>query len=237
MPISMAESNAPAQKAGEGEQTDKMQDYWKKELARAEKHFDTFWKKADKLYKLFAKQGQENDSKRKFAMLWANTEVMKPSIYARPPIPQVSRRYRDKDPVGRLAAEILERASGFEFERMNLDSVLRAVRDDLLLPGRGQAWVRYEAEIEGAEEEPYDGEEQLEAEMQAEQPQVPQAEPQVKEHKTIVDYVHYRQFLHSPARRWEEVSWVAKAAANSGAVSLDGIEVSNHLSASARLSL
>jgi hypothetical protein len=207
----MAESNAPAQKAGEGEQTDKMQDYWKKELARAEKHFDTFWKKADKLYKLFAKQGQENDSKRKFAMLWANTEVMKPSIYARPPIPQVSRRYRDKDPVGRLAAEILERASGFEFERMNLDSVLRAVRDDLLLPGRGQAWVRYEAEIEGAEEEPYDGEEQLEAEMQAEQPQVPQAEPQVKEHKTIVDYVHYRQFLHSPARRWEEVSWVAKA--------------------------
>lgn len=226
MPISMAANNQPTEQSTEGGQkTDQMQDYWKKELARAEKHFDSFWKKGDKLYKLFAKQGGENDSKRKFAMLWANTEVLKPSIYARPPIPQVSRRYRDKDPVGRLAAEILERASGFEFERMNLDSVLRAVRDDLLLPGRGAAWVRYEAEIEGDEGEGYDdaegSEEQLEAKMQAETPKLPTAqgaaptaeavEPTVKEHKTVVDYIHYRQFLHSPARRWEEVTWVAKA--------------------------
>jgi len=217
MPISMAANNQPTEKSGEaGEAADQMQDYWKKELSRAERHFADFWKKGDKLYKLFAKQGQENDGNRKFAMLWANTEVLKPSIYARPPIPQVSRRYRDKDPVGRLAAEILERASGFEFERMNLDSVLRAVRDDLLLPGRGAAWVRYEAEIEGDEGEEDDdyaegSEEQLEAKMQAETPQLPTADPVVKEHKTVVDYVHYRQFLHSPARRWEEVTWVAKA--------------------------
>jgi hypothetical protein len=217
MPISMAANNQPTEKSGEaGEAADQMQDYWKKELSRAERHFADFWKKGDKLYKLFAKQGQENDGNRKFAMLWANTEVLKPSIYARPPIPQVSRRYRDKDPVGRLAAEILERASGFEFERMNLDSVLRAVRDDLLLPGRGAAWVRYEAEIEGDEGEEDDdyaegSEEQLEAKMQAETPQLPTAAPVVKEHKTVVDYVHYRQFLHSPARRWEEVTWVAKA--------------------------
>jgi hypothetical protein len=213
----MAANNQPTEKSGEaGEAADQMQDYWKKELSRAERHFADFWKKGDKLYKLFAKQGQENDGNRKFAMLWANTEVLKPSIYARPPIPQVSRRYRDKDPVGRLAAEILERASGFEFERMNLDSVLRAVRDDLLLPGRGAAWVRYEAEIEGDEGEEDDdyaegSEEQLEAKMQAETPQLPTAAPVVKEHKTVVDYVHYRQFLHSPARRWEEVTWVAKA--------------------------
>lgn len=223
MVLNMQANNAAPEAERTGvDKVDQMQDYWKKELSRAEKHFSKFWQKGDKLYKMFAKQHDENDSKRRFAMLWANTEVLKPSIYARPPIPQVSRRYRDKDPVGRLAAEILERASSFEFERMNIDSVLRAVRDDLLLPGRGQAWVRYEAEIEGDEGDEYgdDGEgygaegedhEQLEARMQAEQPQMPNAEPVVKEHKTIVDYVHYRQFLHSPARRWEEVTWVAKA--------------------------
>jgi len=218
MVLNMQANNvAPKAESTGADKVDQMQDYWKKELSRAEKHFSQFWSKGDKLYKMFAKQGGENDSKRQFAMLWANTEVLKPSIYARPPIPQVSRRYRDKDPVGRLAAEILERASGFEFERMNLDSILRAVRDDLLLPGRGQAWVRYEAEIEGEEgeegEDYAEGEdhEQLEARMQAEQPQMPNAPPMVREHKTIVDYVHYRQFLHSPARRWEEVTWVAKA--------------------------
>lgn len=225
MVLNMQANNAAPEAERTGvDKVDQMQDYWKKELSRAEKHFSKFWQKGDKLYKMFAKQHDENDSKRRFAMLWANTEVLKPSIYARPPIPQVSRRYRDKDPVGRLAAEILERASSFEFERMNIDSVLRAVRDDLLLPGRGQAWVRYEAEIEGDEGDEYGGDgedygaegegedhEQLEARMQNEQPKLPNAEPVVKEHKTVVDYVHYRQFLHSPARRWEEVTWVAKA--------------------------
>lgn len=202
MVLSMAINNEASTAKGEGpDSVDKMQDYWKKELSRAEKHFQTFWQKADKLYKLYSQQGNENDGKRKFAMLWSNTEVLKPSVYARPPIPQVSRRYRDKDPVGRIAAEILERASGFEFERMNLDSVLRAVRDDLLLPGRGAAWVRYEAEIEGQEDEATDSDEQLEQQ---------QAIPTVTEHKTVVDYIHYRHFMHSPARRWEEVTWVSR---------------------------
>jgi hypothetical protein len=179
---------ANALKVVEGGSKGKDYIYWKREVERAEKHFKEFWSKADKLYKLYAKQTDTSDGKRKFAMLWANTEVLKPSIYARPPIPQVSRRYRDKDPVGRLAAELLERASSFEFERMNLDSTLRAIRDDLLLPGRGAAWMRYEADIEA-------GPDGMEA---------------VSGHKVICDYVHYRQFLHDPVRRWEEVSWVGK---------------------------
>jgi hypothetical protein len=122
------------QSVNQTENPDKDYTYWKREMERAEKHFkDKFWPTSDKLYKKYAKQGESESLKRRFAMFWANTEVLKPAIYARPPIPQVSRRYKDKDPVGRLAAELLERASSFEFERMNLDSTLRAVRDDLLL--------------------------------------------------------------------------------------------------------
>lgn len=180
----MALKLADTQPAEGEEPVEKMQTYWKRELERSNKHFkEKFWPRADKLYKKYSKQAEQDDGKRRFAMLWANTEVLKPSVYARPPVPQVSRRYRDKDPVGRLAAELLERASSFEFERMNLDSTLRAVRDDLLLPGRGVAWVRYEAEDDGQK---------------------------VTEHRVVVDYIHYRQFLHGPARRWEEVPWVAK---------------------------
>jgi hypothetical protein len=177
---------------GDGKPVDKDYTYWKREIERAEKYFgNSFWTKADKLYKLYAKQQEETDGKKKFAMLWANTEVLKPSVYARPPLPQVSRRYKDADPVGRVAAELLERASSFEFERMNIDSALRATRDDLLLPGRGVAWLRYEADIET---DPVSGMET------------------VKAHRAVCDYIHYRQFLHGPARRWEEVPWVAKIA-------------------------
>jgi len=219
MVLNMAAANAQPEneKRAGADSVDKMQDYWKKEIQRAEKFFGDFWKRADKLYKLYAKQESKSDGKRKFAMLWANTEVLKPSVYARPPVPQVSRRYRDKDPVGRLAAEILERAASFEFERMGLDNCLRAVRDDLLLPGRGTAWVRYEAEIEG-EDDPAEAQESDDQPVQGMlsdgQPASPMAAtaPTIKEHKTCVDYIHYRQFLHQPARRWEEVGWVAKIA-------------------------
>lgn len=85
---------------------DKDQKHWQREIRRAEKHFgEKFIPTADKLYKLYARQSDESDGKKRYSMLWANTEVLKPSVYARPPVPQVSRRYRDKDPVGRLAAE------------------------------------------------------------------------------------------------------------------------------------
>ena len=197
------------QPPGEGEaQPDKDQAYWTREIRRAEKHFrDKFWPMADKLYKLYSRQGEENDSKKKFAMLWANTEVLKPSIYARPPVPQVSRRYRDKDPVGRLAAELLERACSYEFERMNVDNVLRSVRDDLLLPGRGVAWLRYEADIEAPE--PVEPQEPKDENLQ-EPANDPASAGEVTGHRVVCDYIHYKQFLHEPARRWEEVGWVAK---------------------------
>ncbi|MDP9138260.1 MAG: hypothetical protein M3N38_08790, partial [Pseudomonadota bacterium] len=175
---------------------------WLKEIARAEKHREEWLRRSESVLDRYRRQKSLSADAgiRRFAMLWANTEVLKPSIYARPPAPQVSRRYRDRDPVGRLAAEILERSTAFELERMNLDQVLRNCRDDLLLPGRGTAWVRYEADIgprESGEPAP------------AEAEPAP-AEAGVKAERVQVDYVHWKCFLHGPARTWEEVTWVAR---------------------------
>jgi hypothetical protein len=170
----------------QNQEPDKLQLYWRRELERAHKHFsEKFWPTADKLIKLYKNQSTSTSTKRRFAMLWANTEILKPSIYARPPVPQVSRRYKDKDPIGRTAAELLERASSYEFERMNLDYTLRCVRDDLLLPGRGAAWIRYEADID-------------------------EMTQQVSGERVVCDYIHFKQFLHEPVRNWTEVTWVAK---------------------------
>ena len=91
--------------------------------------------------RLYRKQAGQDSGKRNFSMLWANTEVLKPSIYAGPCSPGVA-PLQDKDPVGRTAAELLERSATFEVERRDLDACLHHVRDDLLLPGRGVAWVR-----------------------------------------------------------------------------------------------
>lgn len=196
----------PMKQDAEAAEPGRDQKRWRREIDRAVKHFDPFWRKADKLYKLYAKQSDEGDGKKKYAMLWANTEVMKPAIYARPPVPQVSRRFKDRDPVGKTAAELLERACSYEFERMNVDSVLRAVRDDLLLPGRGVAWLRYEADIEAPEASELQDTAASEAADMAD----PMDAGEVKGHRVVCDYIHYRQFLHAPVRRWEECGWVAK---------------------------
>lgn len=155
--------------------------WWLRQIERYEKTFDKWTQSGEKLLKLYARQEKSEgvETERRFAMLYANTEVLKPSIYSRPPVPQVSRRFKDKDPIGRLAAELLERGSSYEIERQGIDAIFRSVRDDLVLPGRGTVWLRYEADIGDGDV--------IEAE------------------RAPCDYVNWRDFGHLPARTWEEV--------------------------------
>lgn len=81
---------------------------------------------------------------REYDLFWASMEVIKPSIYSRPPIPVVTTKFNDRSPLKRVTAELLERAaiSGFEFTDIN--SSMLGVRDDLAINARGQLWVLYE---------------------------------------------------------------------------------------------
>src|ERR1700730_6179681 len=85
---------------------------------------------------------------RKYQLLWSNIETMKSAVYAKPPQGTVSRTYRDADPVGRVACEVLERAINFSFDASNFDGVFKQVRDDFLLYARGVARIYYEPEYE-----------------------------------------------------------------------------------------
>lgn len=87
-----------------------------------------------------------NNIDREFQIFWANLEVVRPSIYARMPVAVVGARFKDRKPLVRHASEILERSLITSFEIANLDDVLKAVRDDLALYGRGVAWVRLAAD-------------------------------------------------------------------------------------------
>jgi len=89
-----------------------------------------------------------HDSDTHFNMLWANTETLKPSIFSRMPIADVRRRHTQKDPVGRCAAEILERSLSYCIEQPDFEDVLDRCLEDYLLPGRGQSRVGYEPTIE-----------------------------------------------------------------------------------------
>ena len=121
---------------------------------------------------------------REFQMFWANAEVLKPAIYARPPVPVVVTKFKDRRPVYQAAAELLERCSVVAFDMARINDVMLQIRDDLALIGRGVPWVRYEGSGNG-----YGG----------------------KGERICIDFKHRRDFLHSLSRCWYEVSWVAAA--------------------------
>ena len=87
------------------------------------------------------------DGARRYSSLWSNVEILKPALYGRTPIPIAERRFKDKDPTGRGAAQILERALRNEIEICGYHEALSQAVNDYLLPGRGIVWVRYEPQI------------------------------------------------------------------------------------------
>ncbi|MBX4884080.1 hypothetical protein HJA90_10855 [Rhizobium bangladeshense] len=190
---------------------------WQGELERAERYFKSWTDRCSKIEKIYLHQsGQDSTStdstKRKFPMLWANTAVLQPAVYARVPQPVVERRFKDAQPVARMASELVERNLAFTADDADLDSVMRAVRDDFLLCARGTVWLRYEADFEpldmGVEpSDPPAGEGFLGGGMGDNG--APALE-QITDERVCVDYVHWSDFLHSPARRWKDVTWVAR---------------------------
>jgi len=148
----------------------------------------------------------------KFNILWANINTLVPAVFSRLPKPDVSRRYRDKDPVGRVAALILERALEFEVEHYpDYRASMRNCVYDRFLGGRGVAWIRYEPHFRNAEGLPEDGLQITEdADEAEERPDADEAgECEVVDYECApVDYVNWRDFGHTVARTWEEVTAV-----------------------------
>jgi hypothetical protein len=204
---------------------------WIAELGISEKAQSKWLERAKKIAKLYKRENSQEDGKRRFAMLWANTETIKPAIYARPPHPVVVRRFEDADPIARICSEVLERALSASIDLQDVDGRLRECRDDFVLFGRGQTWERYvpthgpqvvpQVELQVVTEghgDGDDGEAQYQDETGAIIPaeQVQRREdgsaymagepysPVIYE-ESITDYVNWDDFGHSVARTWNEV--------------------------------
>lgn len=116
---------------------------WLARIKAAEKAFNTYQEKCDSIDKLYAslEKHASTQGDREFKIFWANMEVLKPTIYERPPRPVVMPRHSDADELQRVASEVVERALEMDVEQDDLHDTLIMVRDDLALSARGVAWV------------------------------------------------------------------------------------------------
>lgn len=180
------------------------QRHWMQEIKRAENVFESWHNRCRKILKRYRQQTDRANSDtttRRYALLWANIETLKPAVYSRAPAAVASRRNKTANPVLRKATEVIERCTNTAASESGFAEVLEMVRDDYLLVARGTAWVRYEADFE---EQEYilgvgpDGK-PLTVMVDA-----------IADERAVADYIHWTDFLHGPARFWKEVPWVAR---------------------------
>lgn len=193
-------------------------------IAQYDNEFKKWEARTQKIVKRYRddNRNQNTNETAKFNILWSNVQTLIPAVYARLPKAAVSRRFGDNDPVGRVASQLIERSLDFEIEHYSdFRSAMRHAVEDRFLGGRGVAWVRYEPHVV-AQDMPEDGYQITEdvdketgtgnegnvstldggAGMEAE----PQEE--IEYECAPTDYVHWKDFGHSIARTWEEVTQV-----------------------------
>jgi len=189
---------------------------WYKCIMGYERSYKRWEARVDRIVKKYKDDSRyDRNPNARFNILWSNVQTIQPAIFARLPRPDVSRRFRDNDPIGRVASMMLERALEFEIEHYgDYKSAMNNTVLDRLLGGRGVSWVRYEPHIVGeetnTEDMPEDGLEVTEDSDEAETAEAVENEnPERIEYECCpVDYVHRKDFGHTIARTWEEVTAV-----------------------------
>jgi len=194
---------------------------WYNTIAQYDKSFREWEARVPRIIKRYRDDSRtRNNPNARFNILWSNVQVIKPAIFARLPRPDVSRRFRDNDPIGRVASMMLERALEYEIEHYtDYKSAMDNAVIDRLLGGRGTAWVRYEPHIVAEQNDLNTGlagqdvgngiqitEDADEAET--ENAELLESQERIEYECAPVDYVHWRDFGHTVARTWEEVTAV-----------------------------
>src|SRR3990167_5251074 len=197
----------------------------------ADKEHKKWEKRADKVLKRYRLEtdggGTASPS---FNILWANTSVLQPALFSQVPKPDITRRYKDDDPVGAQGSKVLERSLEYllddgDFYDFGVRSVL-----DVLLPGRTVSKIRYvptyattrrPVPVEAREQLGPSGEaagfrffhedEEVEpAEVQFEQriAFIEQEVEEVVDEHVEIERWPWKNFRHQKAKRWKDVGWV-----------------------------
>jgi hypothetical protein len=159
---------------------------WLNLLEESESAFDRWNNHCDNIDKQYAslERLSRMERNKEFQLFWANCEVLKPSIYAKAPVPVVAPKFKDRHPVYQAASEVMERCANVSFDLTYINELMLQIRDDVALAGRGVPWCRYESG---------------------------KGKGQYSHEKVCIDFKHRRDFLHSISRCWYEVTWVAAA--------------------------
>ena len=183
--------------------------YWLSEIEAAKRREKDWRAKGKEILETYEGERREETP---FNILFSNTETLFPALYSSVPRPVVERRFKDDDPVGKMAADAGRRCLEFLLDTNvegyeTFDQGMRAAVLDALLPGRGVTAIKYDADIgvldAGLSDTTHDEEEEGEKDEEAE----------VSEYKAseliCLDAKLWNRVVIGPAKKWSKVPWVA----------------------------
>lgn len=151
---------------------------WLKKISRAREDEEEWRKEGGEALKVY--EGDETNAVTN--LYHSNVATLVPSLYNSTPIPDVRRRYGDKDAIAKDVAEITERAVSYIIDQMPFDTLMKEMTTDSVVPGRGIMRLRYSADVEGIEKTAEDME---------------------------LEVVPWEKFIRGPGRSWDKVPWIA----------------------------
>lgn len=139
-----------------------------------------------KRYRLRGETSGQSMGKGRFNILWSNTEVLRQAIYQQTPRPDVRQRWEQRDQIALDVAELIDRGLTYQLDLPEFTPFASRAVLDYLLCGRAVMRVRYDPTItdEGGVE-------------------------QVQDERLRFENVAWDEFIHSPAKTWERVEWIA----------------------------
>ena len=181
---------------------------WLLEIRLAQKREKDWREKAKRTLDVYRGKSVKKNS---FNILWANTEVLRPALYNSPPKPDVRRRFRQNDPLGKAVSEVMERGVSYCADAYDLDNCLQNDVLDSLLPGRGLSRVRYVPKFKtipkAADANDTSADVPATVAQLAEGTEHEADREEVEYEQALCEHVQWDDFLHGAGKTWEEVQW------------------------------
>lgn len=144
------------------------------------------WRKTCEEARQVYEAGEKAPTGTAFNLYYSYIETVCPSLYNSTPIPDIRRRFNDRDPTAKEGADTIERVLNYSVDEYDFDDGFSDATFDLATTGRGVSRVKYIAELtEGGEDV---GAQSVECEP-----------------------VPWASFRRGPARSWKDVPWEAFA--------------------------
>lgn len=188
-------SDRPDEQNSSSESPEGVAKYWLQEIQFGERKLKWFRKRGDQIIKRYRNKRSTATpavtniqvGQRRMNILWSNTQILKPTLYSQTPKPNVSRRNKDKNPVGRWAAIVLERVLANLIDMQEFDYVMEQDIENLCLTGFGCSMIEYVPEIETDE----------------------QGNENIKWQSANLRYINWRDQVTNPCRFLQEKTWWA----------------------------